>query len=108
MAKQNMMIHLEPEQKLALQARAETSGTSVSALIRQAVDEFLDKSTEEELVALDEMSKLAEQEFRRMSARLDDVNAYVDRTLAELERLRGSPVSARAKLSTPTTRAVTS
>ncbi len=103
-----MMIHLEPEQKSALQARAETSGTSVSALIRQAVDEFLDKATDEELGALDEMSKLAAQEFARMSAKLDDVNAYVDRSLAELERLRGSPLSSRAKLSTPTTRAVSS
>ncbi|MGH8645890.1 MAG: hypothetical protein ACREX4_16080 [Gammaproteobacteria bacterium] len=86
MGKQSTMIHLESEQKIALQQRARERESSMAAEIRNAVDQYLSAATTEELAALDELSKSAQRELQRMSKRLDNANAKLGRVLEQLKR----------------------
>ncbi len=88
MAKQSMMIHLEQHQKEALQSRAREMGTSVSALIRRAVDHELEGANDSELAELDLMTREAKKAFAEMAEKLEAVNARVDARLAEIELIR--------------------
>jgi flagellar capping protein FliD len=88
------MIHLEPEQKDALQERARERGSSMAAEIRNAVDQYLSGATTEELAALEVLSKSAEKELQRMSRRLDQTNAKLDRVFKTMERLHKQKAAA--------------
>lgn len=89
MPMQNTMVHLEPEQKAALQARAELKGGTMSSEIRRAIDLYLKENSisKDELDALDHMSRVAQQELERMANRLDETNAKLDTIFGEIERL---------------------
>ena len=82
------MIHLEAEQKTALQKRARQRGSSMAAEIRNAVDQYLAGATSEEMAALEVLSKSAEKELQRMSRRLDQANAKLDRVFKDMARLQ--------------------
>ena len=88
MTKQSTMIHLEREQKAALQERARQRGSSMAAEVRAAVDQYLATGADDDLATLADLSKAAEQELERMSRRLDEVNASLDRAFDEMARLR--------------------
>ncbi|MGI9301283.1 MAG: ribbon-helix-helix protein, CopG family [Gammaproteobacteria bacterium] len=87
MSKQSTMVHLESVQKNALQSRAAKRGSTMSAEIRRAIDQYLGNPTEDELTALDEMSRLAEQELQRMADRLDQTNIKLAAVLNEIDHL---------------------
>lgn len=86
-------IHIEPEQKEALQRRAESSGRSMAAEIRQAIDHHLREREPEEEPELEELQVLAQEAavaFDAMCSELDVAIAKLSTVLAEVERLRES------------------
>lgn len=89
MPMQNTMVHLEPEQKAALQARAELKGSTMSSEIRRAIDLYLKENSisKDELDALDHMSRVAQRELERMANRLDETNTKLDAIFEEIEHL---------------------
>lgn len=88
MAKQSMMIHLEQRQKEALQAKAIEQGTSVSALIRRAVDKDMEGLNGVELEELDLLTREAEKAFAEMAEQLEAANRRVGERLSEIARIR--------------------
>ncbi len=85
-------IHLEPEQKEALQRMAESSGRSMAAEIRQAIDHHLrEQEPEEEEPELEELQVLAieaEAAFDAMCSELDAAINKLSTVLAAIDRLR--------------------
>jgi ferritin-like protein len=67
----------------------------VAEEVRHAVDAYLAGVSAEELEILDAATLEAKRHLDAMAADLDRLNAKLDATFAELERLRaGSPVAA--------------
>ena len=86
-------IYLEPSQKAALQKRARANGTKVAEEVRHAVDAYLAGVSAEELELLDSATLEAKRHLDAMASELDRVNTKLDRTLAELLKVRAtSPV----------------
>lgn len=83
-------IHLTPEQKRALQARAKARKTNLAEEVRSAVDSYLSGVTPDELNMLDAATRQAETMLVDMAATLDAINAKAAATFAELATLRGS------------------
>jgi hypothetical protein len=93
-AMQLTQVYLEPRQKEALQKRARAKGTKLAEEIRNAVDAYLAGVSPDELALLDAATREAGQHLDAMAAELKRLNAKVDRTLAEMDRLRAeSPVA---------------
>lgn len=93
-AMQLTQVYLEPRQKEALQRRARAKGTRLAEEIRSAVDAYLAGVSAEELVLLDAATREAERHLDAMASDLKRLNPKVDRTLAEMDRLRvQSPVA---------------
>ena len=87
-------IYLEPSQKAALQKKARANGTKVAEEVRHAVDAYLAGVSAEELELLDSATLEAKRHLDAMASELDRVNAKLDRTLAELLKVRAtSPVA---------------
>lgn len=93
-AMQLTQVYLEPRQKEALQRRARAKGTRLAEEIRSAVDAYLAGVSAEELTLLDAATREAKQHLDAMAFDLKRLNAKVDRTLAQIDRLRvESPVA---------------
>ena len=87
-------IYLEPSQKAALQKKARANGTNVAEEVRHAVDAYLAGVSAEELELLDSATLEAKRHLDAMASELDRVNTKLDRTLAELLKVRAtSPVA---------------
>jgi outer membrane murein-binding lipoprotein Lpp len=87
-------VYLEPKQKEALQKRARAKGTKLAEEIRNAVDAYLAGVSADELALLDAATREAERHLDAMAADLKQLNAKVDRTLVQIDRLRAeSPVA---------------
>lgn len=87
-------VYLEPKQKEALQRRARAKGTKLAEEIRSAVDAYLAGVSAEELALLDAATLEAKRHLDAMARDLNRLNAKVDGTLAEMDRLRAeSPVA---------------
>ena len=87
-------IYLEAAQKTALQKRAKTKGTKVAEEVRNAVDAYLAGVSSEELELLNAASLEAKKHLDAMASELKRINAKLDITFAELERIRAqSPVA---------------
>jgi guanylate kinase len=87
-------VYLEPKQKEALQKRARAKGTKLAEEIRNAVDAYLAGVSADELALLDAATREAERHLGAMAADLKQLNAKVDRTLVQIDRLRAeSPVA---------------
>lgn len=82
-------IHLTPEQRRALQARAKANKTNVAEEVRLAVDSYLSGVTPAELSMLDAATRHAESMLTDMAATLDAINQKAAATFAELAALRG-------------------
>ena len=81
-------VYLEPAQKAGLQRKAKARGTKVAEEVRKAVDAYLAGVSAEELELLDAATAEAGKHLAAMAAELGRVNARLDSTFAELERLR--------------------
>ena len=81
-------VYLDPDQKMALQKRANAKGTKLSEEIRNAVNTYLAGVTTEELELLDAASREAEKELKAMAQTLDTTNTRLDAVFVELERLQ--------------------
>lgn len=81
-------IYLEPGQKAALQKKAKAKGTKVAEEVRHAVDAYLAGISAEELELLDAATLEAKRHLDAMATELDGVNARLDKTLSELNKLR--------------------
>ena len=69
-------------------------GSSMAAEIRNAVDQYLSGATTEELEAMELLSKSAEKALGRMTRRLDQTNAKLDRVFKSIERLHKQKAAA--------------
>lgn len=90
-------VYLEPRQKAALRKIARAKGTKVAEEVRDAVDVYLTGVTAEELALLDAATKETKRHIDAMATELDRVNARLDATFADLEKIRAESPLARAQ-----------
>lgn len=86
-------LHLRPEQKRLMQARAKKRGTNLAEEMRAAVDAYLNGVSSEELALLDTASKATEIMFKEMTETLAATNAKADKifkALASLQQQAGA------------------
>lgn len=98
MAAANAMVltnlHLRPEQKKRMQARAKQRGTNLAEEMRNAVDAYLNGVSSEELAMLDAVSKQAATMFQEMTATLAATNASAEKVFHLLESLGSTKAGA--------------